>query len=140
VLAQPGVRWVIFSDDPINDLGSTHPPPPADALIAVLKGLSLGPMRKTFSSSVLRSPRMGANYWTASGEAVREQVNAFLRSGKNGCDAVIDQDTATHDPVHPTRYPRCMTAGTISIPMMRGIVPLRTILTFLYSGSGQNER
>jgi len=25
VLDQPGVRWVIFSDDPINDLGSTNP-------------------------------------------------------------------------------------------------------------------
>ena len=27
VLSQPGVKWVIFSDDPINDLGSTSPPP-----------------------------------------------------------------------------------------------------------------
>ena len=25
VLGQPGVRWVIFSDDPINDLGSANP-------------------------------------------------------------------------------------------------------------------
>jgi len=23
LLAQPGVKWVIFSDDPINDLGSS---------------------------------------------------------------------------------------------------------------------
>src|SRR5258705_11131618 len=39
VLGQPGVRWVIFSDDPINDLGSTHPPPPPDALIAGIERL-----------------------------------------------------------------------------------------------------
>jgi hypothetical protein len=39
VLAQPGVRWVIFSDDPINDLGSTHPPPTADELIAGMRQL-----------------------------------------------------------------------------------------------------
>ena len=31
VLAQSGVRWVIFADDPINDLGSTRPPPAAEA-------------------------------------------------------------------------------------------------------------
>jgi hypothetical protein len=29
VLGQPGVRWVVFSDDPINDLGSTSPQPTA---------------------------------------------------------------------------------------------------------------
>jgi hypothetical protein len=39
VLAQPDVHWVIFSDDPINDLGSTRPPPTAEALIAVIKKL-----------------------------------------------------------------------------------------------------
>jgi hypothetical protein len=33
VLTQPGARWVIFSDDPINDLGSTVPPPAAKQLI-----------------------------------------------------------------------------------------------------------
>jgi len=105
VLGQPGVRWVIFSDDPINDVGSTHPPPTADALIAGIERLIARAHEKNiqFFCSTL-TPYEGANYWTASGEAVREQVNAFLRRGKNGCDAVIDQDTATHDPVHPTRY------------------------------------
>jgi hypothetical protein len=33
VIAQTGVRWVIFADDPINDLGSTKPQPTADVLI-----------------------------------------------------------------------------------------------------------
>jgi hypothetical protein len=37
VLTQPGVRWVIFSDDPINDLGSTNPQPTADPLITSMK-------------------------------------------------------------------------------------------------------
>jgi alpha-L-fucosidase 2 len=50
------------------------------------------------------TPYEGANYWTPSGEAAREQVNAFLRSDKSGCDALIDQDAATHDPAHPTWY------------------------------------
>jgi lysophospholipase L1-like esterase len=105
VLAQPGVRWVIFSDDPINDLGLTHSPPAADALIAGIEQLIARAHEKNirFFCSTL-TPYEGANYWTPSGEVAREQVNAFLRSKKSGCDAVIDQDTATHDPAHPTRY------------------------------------
>jgi lysophospholipase L1-like esterase len=105
VLAQPGVRWVIFSDEPINDLGSTNPPPNADALIAGIERLIARAHEKNiqFFCSTL-TPYEGANYWTPSGEVVREQVNAFLRSRKSGCDAVIDQDSATHDPAHPTRY------------------------------------
>jgi alpha-L-fucosidase 2 len=105
VLAQPNVRWVIFSDDPINDLGSTHPAPTADELIAGMRQLIARAHEKhiRFLCSTL-TPYEGANYWTPSGEVAREQVNAFVRSGKSGCDAVIDQDTATHDPAHPTRY------------------------------------
>jgi len=105
VLTQPGVRWVIFSDDPINDLGSTYPPPTADALIAGIERLIARAHERNiqFICSTL-TPYEGANYWTPIGEAAREQVNAFLHSGKSGCDAVIDQDAATHDPAHPTQY------------------------------------
>ena len=45
VLSQPGVKWVIFSDDPINDLGSTSPP----------RVLSIAPLR-----SIPIPPRRGA--------------------------------------------------------------------------------
>jgi lysophospholipase L1-like esterase len=96
---------VIFSDDPINDLGSTSPAPKADMLIAGIQRLIAQAHEKRirFFCSTL-TPYEGANYWTLSGETAREEVNAFLRSEKSGCDAVIDQDTATHDPAHPTRY------------------------------------
>jgi alpha-L-fucosidase 2 len=105
VLTQPGAHWVIFSDDPINDLGSTNPPPTAETLIAGIEQLIARAHEKNikFLCSTL-TPYQGANYWVPSGEVAREQVNAFLRSEKSGCDAVIDQDTATHDPAHPTRY------------------------------------
>jgi alpha-L-fucosidase 2 len=105
VLAQPGARWVIFSDAPINDLGSTNPPPKAEALIAGIERLIARAHERhiQFFCSTL-TPYEGATYWTPAGEAAREQVNAFLRSGKSGCDAVVDQDIATHDPTHPTRY------------------------------------
>jgi len=105
VLNQPGVRWVIFSDDPINDLGSTASPPAAKQLIDGLERLISRAHEKQieFFCSTL-TPYQGAGYWTPSGEAAREQINAFLRGKASGCDAVIDQDAATHDPAHPTQY------------------------------------
>ncbi len=105
VLSQPGVHWVIFSDDPINDLGSTRPAPTADELIAGIQQLIARAHERhiQFFCSTL-TPYEGANYWTPSGEAARERINAFLRNEKSGCDAVIDQDAATHDPAHRTRY------------------------------------
>jgi lysophospholipase L1-like esterase len=104
-LGQPGVRWVIFADDPINDLGSGTPPPTGDQLIAGIERLITRAHQKQtkFVCSTL-TPYQGAGYWTPAGEAAREQINAFLRSNTSGCDAVIDQDAATHDPDHPTQY------------------------------------
>lgn len=104
-LEQPGVRWVIFSDDPINDLGSTRPSPTAEQLIAALKRLIARAHQKKvkFACSTL-TPYQGAAYWTPAGEAAREEINAFLRGMTSGCDAVFDQDAATHDPLHPTRF------------------------------------
>ena len=105
VLSQPGVRWVIFSDDPINDLGSTAPPPTAAQLIAGIERLIARAHAKgiKFVCSTL-TPYQGAGYWTATGEAAREEINVFVRSKASGCDAVIDQDAATHDPLHPSQF------------------------------------
>jgi lysophospholipase L1-like esterase len=105
VLNQPAVRWVIFSDDPINDLGSTTPPPAAKPLIDGLKRLIRRAHEKQikFLCSTL-TPYQGAGYWTQAEEAAREQINAFIRGKASGCDGVIDQDAATHDPTHPTQY------------------------------------
>jgi lysophospholipase L1-like esterase len=105
MLAQPGVRWVIFADDPINDLGSTKPPPSADALIAGIKQLIERAHQKhvEFFCATL-TPFQGANYWTPEEEITRRQVDTFLRSEASGCDAVIDMDAALHDPTHPTQF------------------------------------
>jgi lysophospholipase L1-like esterase len=105
VLNQPGVRWVIFSDDPINDLGSTAPPPTGDRLIAGIERLIARAHQKQikFVCSTL-TPYQGAAYWTPLGEAAREQINTFLLSRTSGCDAVVDQDAATHDPLHPAQF------------------------------------
>jgi lysophospholipase L1-like esterase len=105
VLDQPGVRWVIFSDDPINDLGSTKPPPTGQQLIAATRHLIEEAHRShiEFICSTL-TPFEGANYWSPEEEIAREHYNEFVRDSKGVCDAVVDQDAATHDPDHPKRY------------------------------------
>jgi hypothetical protein len=50
------------------------------------------------------TPYQGANYWNSSGESAREAYDSFVRGSTSGCDGVIDQDTATHDPSRPTWY------------------------------------
>ena len=105
VLGQPGVRWVIFSDDPINDLGSTSPQPTAAQLIAGIQQL-IGRAHQNgikFLCSTL-TPYQGAGYWNSSGESAREAIDAFIRGSGSGCDGVIDQDTATHDPSNPSWF------------------------------------
>jgi lysophospholipase L1-like esterase len=110
VLSQPNVRWVIFSDDPINDLGSN--PGASNDLIAGLKDLVSRAHQHgiKFLCSTL-TPFEGAGYWTPNGETGREAVNAFIRGPNSGCDGIIDQDTATHDPAKPTWYLQAYDAG-----------------------------
>jgi lysophospholipase L1-like esterase len=102
VLAQPGVRWVVLSDDPLNDLGSGNPAATSANLIAALQGLMAKAHARGigFICSTL-TPWQGSPSWTVAREASRADVNAFVRSAGNGCDGVIDQDTATHDPARP---------------------------------------
>ena len=104
VASQAGAHWVIMSDDPINDIGN-NPQTPASQLIAALQQLmsqahqaQLGYLCSTLT------PFKGASYWTANGETTREQVNAFIRTPSNGCDGVVDQDVAVHDPDNPQAY------------------------------------
>jgi lysophospholipase L1-like esterase len=104
VLQQPNVRWVIFSDDPINDLGG-RPSPFADALIAALQRLiaRAHESKIRFICSTL-TPFEGARAWTPAEETERQKINSFIRGDGSGCDGIVDQDAATHDPAHPTRY------------------------------------
>jgi lysophospholipase L1-like esterase len=112
VLSQPGVRWVIFSDDPINDLGSGNPQATFANLSSAIEGLieQAHAQGIRFYCSTL-TPFEGSSGWTADREVIREQLNDWVKSGASGCDGVIDQDTATHDPSAPTRYLPAYDAG-----------------------------
>jgi lysophospholipase L1-like esterase len=112
VLNQPDVAWVIFSDDPINDLGATTNRPTGAQLIAGLQQLvtSAHQAHLKYLCSTL-TPFEGSGGWSADGETARGQINAFVRSATSGCDGVVDQDTATHDPANPTKYLPAYDAG-----------------------------
>jgi len=105
VLSQPGIEWVIFSDDPINDLGSGSNRPSGAQLIDGLKQLisAAHAAHVKFLCSTL-TPFEGSGGWSSEGEVSRGQINAFIRGADSGCDGVVDQDTATHDPAHPTKF------------------------------------
>ncbi|MBB4691150.1 SGNH/GDSL hydrolase family protein [Paractinoplanes abujensis] len=104
VLAQTGVKWVVFSDAAINDLGDSNPPG-GEQLIQGLQQLiqrSHDAGIKIFCATL--TPYKGTDYWSEQGEAGRAAVNEFIKGDGSGCDAVIDLDTAIHDPNDPQRY------------------------------------
>jgi lysophospholipase L1-like esterase len=112
VLQQPNVKWVIYSDDPINDLGGTGAIPTSDQLITGLKQLisEAHQANLVFLCSTL-TPAAPRTDWTQTAETAREAINAFIRGTNSGCDGVVDQDTATHDPANPTTYLKAFNSG-----------------------------
>jgi lysophospholipase L1-like esterase len=104
VLTQPGVHWMVLSDDPINDLGDNSQATATELIAAIQQLMNQAhQVQFKFLCSTL-TPYKGASYWTSNGETNREQINAFIRSSSSGCDGVIDQDAAVHDPNNPQAY------------------------------------
>jgi lysophospholipase L1-like esterase len=107
VLSQPNVKWVIFSDDPINDLSGSGQPPSYDSLLAGVQQImqqAHAQGLKFYCSTLTPNGGRPADQWSQAAETIREQLNAYYLSANSGCDGIIDQDTATHDPNMPTRY------------------------------------
>jgi lysophospholipase L1-like esterase len=121
VVNQPNVRWVIFSDDPINDLGSGNPPSGSQLTAALSQLISRAHQHGIkFLCSTL-TPFQGAGGWSQAGENGRQAVNSFIRSSGSGCDGIVDQDTATHDPANPTWYLPAYDAGDHLHPNEAGL-------------------
>jgi lysophospholipase L1-like esterase len=110
VLSQPNVKWVIFSDNPINDLGNFDPPAQTEIDQIRMMIASAHARGIKFLCSTL-TPFQGASYWSAQKETGRAAINAFLRGSGSGCDGMVDQDTATHDPANPTTYLPAFNSG-----------------------------
>jgi lysophospholipase L1-like esterase len=122
VVDQPGIKWVIFSDDPINDLGAGAGRPTGPQLIAGLQQLvtAAHAANLKYLCSTL-TPFQGSGGWSADGEVARGQVDAFIRSASSGCDGVIDQDTATHDPANVTKFLPTFNSGDSLHPNNAGL-------------------
>ena len=105
VLAQPGITHVIVLEG-INDIGTArqNPTPTAEDLIAGHKQLIAQAHAhglKIYGATL--TPFWGANAYTETGEAKRQALNEWIRTGK-AYDGVIDFDNATRDPNDPKKF------------------------------------
>ncbi|THD58074.1 SGNH/GDSL hydrolase family protein [Phenylobacterium sp.] len=102
VLAIPGVTHVTVLEG-VNDLGMTKPTPAAAEIIAGYRQLIARTHEhgmKIIGGTIL--PYGGAVYFSAAGEAERQKINAWIRTGHE-FDGVIDFDAAMRDPAKPER-------------------------------------
>jgi lysophospholipase L1-like esterase len=127
VLAVPGVSHVVLLEG-INDIGNSgreangvaRPTITADQLIAGYRQLALRAHErgiKVYAMTIL--PYVGAGYQTPTGEAMRVQVNQWIRSTKD-FDAVIDMEKVVADPADPTRLAAELQGGDNLHPDGRG--------------------
>jgi len=107
-LDQPGVRDVIVLEG-INDIGFSAGRPNSDAEVSaaqLIAGYEQLIARahargvRIFGATLL--PFRGAGYYTPAGEATREAVNTWIRTG-GAFDGVVDFDAVMRDPVDPLR-------------------------------------
>jgi lysophospholipase L1-like esterase len=113
VLSQPNVKWVIFSDNAINDFGGFKPP--AQTEIDQMKTM----MTKAHAKGVKFLCSTLTPYLPA--EPGRSTVNAFIRGADSGCDGIVDQDTATHDPAAPMQWLPAFNSGDSLHPNTAGL-------------------
>jgi len=107
VLSQSGARWLMLLEG-INDIGHAFTAPgetlAADDLIAAYRQIVA--LAHTHGIRVIGctlTPYERAGYYREGGEAVREAVNEWIRSG-GAFDAVVDFDKATRDSADPKRF------------------------------------
>ncbi|MDR3400823.1 MAG: SGNH/GDSL hydrolase family protein [Pandoraea sp.] len=124
VLSQPGVRSVVVMLG-INDIawpGTAFEPtrarPTLAALVAGYRQLiEQAHSRRIRVIGATLTPFEGAlpgtpldNYYQPDKDALRQQVNAWIRHG-GAFDAVVDFDAALRDPAHPTRIGALFDSG-----------------------------
>jgi lysophospholipase L1-like esterase len=93
---QPNARWVVISDDPINDL--QNPSITAASLEAGLTqiiGQAHAAQIKVICSTL--TPFGKSTRWNTTVEQTREAIDTWLESSSSGCDAIFDQASAIAD-------------------------------------------
>ncbi len=111
VSSVPNARWFIVLEG-INDIGNGGATPLSAATLIggyrqlIVRAKSRG--MKVYFATLL--PYEGARYFHEAGEAVRQEVNAWIRSTKE-IDGVIDFDVATRDPANPRKMQAGLQSG-----------------------------
>jgi lysophospholipase L1-like esterase len=124
VLAAPGAEYMILFIG-VNDLGvaygnfsfgpppgASDDPPPAPPAVPVTTETMTAAYRqvidrahdkglKVFGATI--APYKGASYWSEEGEAIRQEVNAWIRESR-AFDGMIDFDAAVRDPDDPAQF------------------------------------
>ncbi|GAB1817078.1 GDSL-type esterase/lipase family protein [Herbidospora sp. RD11066] len=139
VLNQTGVKWVVFADNPINDVGSNRPVPTGQQLITGAQNLlNRAHARGIQFICATLTPFQGAGYWTQEGENSRAAYNTWVRSSGSGCDRVVDFDAATRDPANPTRFLPAYDPGDHLHPNDAGFQAMANAFDLAWFGTGGN--
>ena len=130
VLSQAGVTHVIVMEG-INDIGNArqNPTPTAEDLIAGHKQLiARAHARGLTMLGATLTPFWGAGYYSEVGEAKRQTLNDWIRTGK-GYDGVVDFDRATRDPSDPRKLLAAYDSCDHLHPSDAGYRPWQRLLT-----------
>jgi len=104
VLGQPGVKWLVILEG-INDIGMSAMAGgggiSADEIIFAQKQLiDRARLHGIKVVGATLTPYGGSSYYSENGEAVRQEVNKWIRTG-GAYDAVVDFDAVLRDPQKP---------------------------------------
>ncbi|MFF8841363.1 SGNH/GDSL hydrolase family protein [Streptomyces sp. NPDC015127] len=101
VLSQRGVRTMVLFEG-VNDIKATPAPTAGELIAGYRRIVEWAQAAGVCVVGATVMPYEGWREWTAGGEAVRQQVNAFIRNG-GLFDEVVDFDAAIRDPARPSR-------------------------------------
>jgi lysophospholipase L1-like esterase len=137
VLGQANVKYVIYADDVINELGSSNPPPTADFLLqGYQKMIAQAHQANVKFICATLTPFAGDSSWTQAQEDVREQVNTAIMN-TNMCDGVIGFGAAIADPNNPPFMATQFNSGDNLHPNAAGHLAMGNIINLgLFTADG----
>ncbi|MGW6600708.1 SGNH/GDSL hydrolase family protein [Streptomyces sp. NPDC055036] len=101
VLSQRGLRTVILLEG-VNDIKATPAPTAAQVIAGYREIIARTHAAGACVVGATVMPYEGWREWNAGGEAVRQEVNTFIRES-GAFDGVVDFDAAVKDPAAPTK-------------------------------------
>ncbi len=111
VLSVPNAGWLVILEG-VNDIGmgAANPPSAAQLISGYRQMIERAEARgiEVYIATVL--PYEGARYYQEAGEAVRSQVNAWIRSNTEAA-GFIDFDAAMRDPANPKKMKAELQSG-----------------------------